>query len=63
MHEVKLQLTDSKNNTATAKINISVLDSTDVIDDSVSHNIDTDGDGIPDAQDKCPTIPGPKSNS
>src|SRR3989449_3525132 len=23
---------------------------------------DTDGDGIPDPEDKCPTVPGPKEN-
>jgi outer membrane protein OmpA-like peptidoglycan-associated protein len=25
--------------------------------------VDSDGDGVPDAEDKCPTVPGPKENA
>jgi hypothetical protein len=30
--------------------------------DGCPFGLDTDGDGIPDADDACPTVPGPASN-
>ncbi|HZN03184.1 MAG TPA: dockerin type I domain-containing protein [Candidatus Polarisedimenticolia bacterium] len=51
-HVVRLVGTDRAGDTGSASISIAAL----------STLIDTDGDGVPDCSDRCPTVPGPWSN-